>query len=64
YRPYLYPDPQPSGTQTPPPTPTPQPTTQPVPQPSDCEQKLAKVKEITWSRRRTALRELRALIPQ
>ena len=61
-----YPDPQPSGTQTPPqpPTPQPQPTPQPVPQPSDCEQKLAKVKEIIWSRRRTVLRELRTLIPQ
>ena len=54
-----YPDPQPSGTQTPP-----QPTPQPTPRPSDCEEKLAKVKEITWSRRRTALRELRTLLPQ
>lgn len=51
-----YPSPEPSGIQTPP-----QPT---IPQSSDCEQKLAKVKEITWSRRRTALRELRTLLPQ
>ncbi len=54
-----YPDPQPSGIQIPP-----QPTPQLAPQPSDCEQKLAKVKEITWSKRRTALRELRTLLPQ
>lgn len=52
-----YPDPQPVVSQ-----PTPQP--RPIPQPDGCEQKLAKVKEITWSRRRTALRELRILLPQ
>ena len=43
-------------------TPTPQP--QPIPQPSDSEQKLEKAKEIVWSKRRTALRELRTLLPQ
>lgn len=55
---------KPSGIQaSPQPTPQP-PTSQPAPQPSDCEQKLAKAKEIAWSKRRTALRELRTLLPQ